>query len=217
MQMSYIGTDVYIAILERGQQGLPLFPGDLVNAQTLAQDRFAMFAENPGGAIHPASEHLGAIIDYPEWPSLMLRGTFVDSHLIRIIDELPDWAVFGPHGKAIEDLIDQYLFLDDEGKDSFHAVEQTGRQVLADYSRTRHETGFIESIFDGTVFDGQYAMACRALYFLANSSCVTGPLALVACIILRDSLGEGTYDQLVEPYRVANIPFADPRDESTGH
>lgn len=208
MSESYLGSEVYLAIPERGQQVMPLMIGDLADVRVLARERFAMFALSPGGAIHPIHDHLDVVKDYPEWPSLMFRGMFVDPTVIRIIEELPDWSLFGPRGKSVEDLIDQYLFLDDLGKDSFHQAEQAGRLALREYAEgTGHGVQFIEEIFEGTVFGGRYALACKALYYLANSASVSGPLALAAAIILRDGLGEEAYQQLVEPYREAHIPF----------
>lgn len=208
MSENFLGSDVYVAIPERGQQVMPLMAGDLADVRVLARERLAMFATAPGGPIHPIHDYLDVVKDHPEWPSLMFRATFVDDTVIRIIEELPDWSLFGPRGKAIEDLIDQYLFLDDIGKESFHQAEHAGRLALRNYADESGEgVEFIETVFDGTVFHGKYALACKALYYLANSASVSGPLALAAAIILRDGLGEEAYEHLVEPYRTADIPF----------
>lgn len=208
MSQNLTGTDVYVAIPERGQQVLPLVAGDLVDVRVLARERLALFAERPGGRIHSIHDELPSAKDYPDWPSLMFRALFVGESVLRIVEELPDWAVFGPRGKAIEDLIDQYLFLDQQGKASYHRVEQTGRAEFRSFAEEEEQgVSFLESIFDGTVYDGRYWMACRALYYLANSSYGTGPLALAAAIVLRDGLGEETYERLVKPYRAADIPF----------
>lgn len=208
MSNNAIGTDIYVAIPERGQQVLPLLAGDLVDVRVLARERFALFAERPGGRLYRLHGEPSGSRDYPEWPTLMFRALFVGESVLRVVEELPDWSVFGPRGKAVEDLIDQYLFLDDTGKSSYHRVEQVGRALLRDYAK--EEAGgdsFIESIFDGTVYGARFEMACRALYYLANSSCAAGPLALAAAIILRDGLGEEAYEHLVQPYRLASIPF----------
>lgn len=208
MSHNFTGTDVYVAIPERGQQVLPLVAGDLVDVRVLSRERLALFAEKPGGRIHSIHNDLPGSKDYPEWPCLVFRALFVGESVLRVIEELPDWAVFGPRGKSIEDLVDQYLFLDRQGKASYHRVEQVARGVLRTYAE-EEEGGdaFIESIFDGTVFGREYEMACRALYFLANSALAAGPLALAVAIILRDGLGEEAYQRLVEPYRTADIPF----------
>lgn len=200
------GTSIYAAIPERGQQVQPLAAGDLVDVRVLARERFALFAERPGGRIIHAD--LPGAKDYPEWPSLMFRCLIVGETILRVVEELPDWLVFGPRGKAIEDLVDQYLFLDDQGKASYHGVERLGRAALRDYAADEENgDAFIESVFDGTVYGGEYGMACRALYFLANSSSAQGPLALAIAIVLRDGLGEHAYQRIVEPYREAGIPF----------
>ena len=208
MTHSFIGTDVYVAIPERGQEVLPLVAGDLVDIRVLARERQAQFAVRPGGRIHPIQDLVASGADHPEWPPLMFRALFVGESVLRIIEELPDWSVFGPRGKAVEDLIDQYLFLDQQGKASYHRVERIGRLEFRAYAEEEERSdGYLESIFDGTVYDGKYWMACRALYCLANSSCATGPLALAISIILRDDLGETDYQRLVRPYRAADIPF----------
>ncbi|WP_182353867.1 hypothetical protein [Flaviflexus huanghaiensis] len=213
MSNSFNGTSIYAAIPERGQQGVPLAAGDLVDVRVLARERFALFAERPGGRIIHAN--LPDARDFPEWPSLMFRCLIVGETVVRVVEELPDWLLFGPRGKAIEDLIDQYLFLDDQGKESYHRVERLGRAALREYAKEEN-TGdaFIESIFDGTVFGGEYGMACRALYYLANSQSAQGPLALAIAIVLRDGLGESAYERIVEPYREADIPFMERVDEA---
>lgn len=209
MSHSFTGTDVYVAIPEHSQQVLPLVAGDLVDLRVLARERSALFAVRPGGRAHPVHNELPSVKSFPEWPSLMFRALFVGESVLRIVQELPDWSVFGPRGKAIEDLVDQYLFLDHQGKASYHRVEQIGRKEFRRYAEEEEEQGarFLDTIFNGTVYGGKYWMACRALYFLANSSCASGPLALAAAIILRDGLGENAYQKLVKPYRAAEIPF----------
>ena len=206
MSHSLTGTDIYAAIPVHKQQAMPLMPGDLVDVRVLFQDHSALSAQLPGGRMHALHSQLEPPERAPQWPSLMFRGLFVGESVLRITEQLPEWSVFGPRGQAIEDLLDQYLFLDDIGRASYHRIEQIGR---TEFRRFAEEQGddFLAAIADGSVYGGKYWMACRALSRLAQSQCASGPLALAAAIVLRGGLREEAYERLVHPYRAAAIPF----------